>query len=42
MHFATSHIREFIQAIPETLVAAPDVRFHTIAATIDLSEVRAG
>jgi quinol monooxygenase YgiN len=41
-HFKTSHIREFMQAIPETLVAPPDVKFHTISATMDLSEVRTG
>lgn len=41
-HFATSHVREFMQAIPATLVAPPDVKFHTIASTMDLSEVSAG
>jgi quinol monooxygenase YgiN len=41
-HFATSHIKEFMQAIPKTLVAPPDVKFHTIATTTDLSEVRTG
>jgi quinol monooxygenase YgiN len=41
-HFATSHIREFMQAIPPTIVAPPDVKFHTIASTMDLSEVSAG
>jgi quinol monooxygenase YgiN len=38
-HFATSHIREFIQAIPETLVAPPDVKFHNVASTMDLADV---
>ena len=41
-HFATSHVNEFMQAIPETLVAPPDVKFHTIATTMDLSEVTTG
>jgi quinol monooxygenase YgiN len=41
-HFTTSHIKAFMQAIPETLVAPPDVKFHTIATTMDLSEVRTG
>lgn len=41
-HFATSHIREFMQAIPPAIVAPPDVKFHTIASTMDLSEVSAG
>jgi quinol monooxygenase YgiN len=41
-HFATSHIREFMQAIPATLIAPPDVKFHTIASSMDLSDVSAG
>jgi quinol monooxygenase YgiN len=38
-HFATSHIREFMEAIPATLVSPPDVKFHTVASTMDLAEV---
>jgi quinol monooxygenase YgiN len=38
-HFATSHVAEFMQAVPATLVAPPDVKFHTIASSMDLSEV---
>ena len=41
-HFATAHVRDFMQAIPPTLVAPPDVKFHTIAGTMDLADVRAG
>jgi quinol monooxygenase YgiN len=41
-HFATAHVAEFMQAIPATLVAPPDVKFHTIASSMDLSEVTAG
>jgi quinol monooxygenase YgiN len=41
-HFATSHIREFMQAIPATIVAPPDVKFHTIESTMDLADVNAG
>ena len=41
-HFATAHIAEFMRAIPATLVAPPDVKFHMIASTMDLSEVSAG
>ena len=41
-HFATAHIAEFMRAIPATLVAPPDFNFHTIASTMDLSEVSAG
>ena len=41
-HFATAHIKEFMRAIPETLVAPPDVKFHTIASTTNLEAVRTG
>ena len=38
-HFATPHIGEFMGAIPATIVAPPDVKFHTIASTMDLADV---
>jgi quinol monooxygenase YgiN len=38
-HFATAHIAEFMGAIPETLVAEPDVKFHTVASTKTLADV---
>ncbi len=38
-HFATAHVAEFMQAIPATLVAAPDVKFHTVQSTRDLAEM---
>jgi quinol monooxygenase YgiN len=38
-HFATAHVREFMQAIPATITAPPDVKFHTIASTMDLADV---
>jgi quinol monooxygenase YgiN len=41
-HFATSHVAEFMQAIRATLVAPPDVKFHTIASSMDLADVTAG
>lgn len=41
-HFATPHIREFMGAITATIVAPPDVKFHTIASTLDLADVAAG
>ncbi|HTY97723.1 MAG TPA: putative quinol monooxygenase [Solirubrobacteraceae bacterium] len=41
-HFATPHIAEFMQAVMGTIVAPPDVRFHEIASTRDLSQVGAG
>ena len=41
-HFATTHVGEFMEAIPATLVAPPDVKFHTIASSMDLSDVTGG
>jgi quinol monooxygenase YgiN len=41
-HFASTHVEEFMQAIQATLVAPPDVKFHTIASSMDLSEVTGG
>jgi quinol monooxygenase YgiN len=38
-HFATPHVTAFMQAIPATIVAPPDVKFHTIASSMDLAEV---
>jgi quinol monooxygenase YgiN len=38
-HFATPHIRDFMQAIPATISAPPDVKFHTIERSVDLAEV---
>jgi quinol monooxygenase YgiN len=42
LHFATPHIRDFMKAVPATLVAPPDVRFHTIAKSMDIAEVASG
>jgi quinol monooxygenase YgiN len=41
-HFTTPHVRDFMQAIMATLVSPPDVKFHTIASSMDLSQVGAG
>jgi quinol monooxygenase YgiN len=41
-HFATPHVREFMDAITATIVAPPDVKFHTIASSMDLADVRGG
>ncbi len=41
-HFATAHVGEFMQDIPATIVAPPDVKFHTVASSMDLADVRAG
>jgi quinol monooxygenase YgiN len=38
-HFATSHIREFLPAIATAIIAPPDVKFHTVASTMDLADV---
>jgi quinol monooxygenase YgiN len=40
-HFRTPHIGEFMQTIPGAFVAPPDVKFHQIASTRDLSQVAA-
>lgn len=39
LHFASEHVAEFLRAIPATIVAPPDVKFHTIAGTKDLADV---
>jgi quinol monooxygenase YgiN len=41
-HFATPHIAEFMRSIPATLIAPPDVKFHTIASSRDLGDVTTG
>ena len=41
-HFATAHVRDFLRAIPITIIAPPEVKFHTIAGTMDLADVTAG
>jgi quinol monooxygenase YgiN len=41
-HFRTPHIAEFMGAIPAAIVAPPDVRFHEIASTRDLTDVSGG
>ena len=41
-HFTTPHIADFMKAIPATLVSPPDVKFHTIASSVDLSQVSGG
>jgi quinol monooxygenase YgiN len=38
-HFKTSHIAELMQAIGPTLTAPPDVKFHEVASTRDLTNV---
>ncbi len=41
-HFATPHIARFMSEIPTALAAPPDVRFHTVASTVDLAALTAG
>lgn len=38
-HFASTHVAVFLQAIQATIVAPPDVKFHTIASSMDLADV---
>jgi quinol monooxygenase YgiN len=38
-HFRTGHIAEFMGAIRATIVTAPDVKFHQVASSRDLSEM---
>jgi quinol monooxygenase YgiN len=38
-HFATAHIAAFMQAVPETLIEAPDVQFHTVAGSRGLADI---
>ena len=38
-HFATAHIAEFMRAIPAVITAPPDVKFHTVASSMDIAEV---
>lgn len=40
-HFATPHIAEFMSAVRAAIIGAPDVQFHTVASTADLSNVSA-
>ena len=41
-HFATPHVAEFMGAIMGVIVGPPDVRFHTVAATMDLAQAAGG
>ncbi len=40
-HFATDHINVFMRAISATITSPPDVKFHTIASSLDLAHVSA-
>ncbi len=41
-HFATTQVRKFMKEIPATLIAPPDVKFHTISSTVDIADLGAG
>jgi len=38
-HFGTPHIAEFMAAVPGAVATAPEVKFHTIASTVDLADL---
>jgi quinol monooxygenase YgiN len=38
-HFATPHVAEFMGAVFDTVAGPPDVKFHTVARSVDLAEV---
>lgn len=38
-HFATPHVGEFMGAITGAITGPPDVKFHTVASTVDLTDV---
>jgi len=40
-HFQTSHFGEFFGALPDVVVAPPDVQIHDVAATVPFDEVLA-
>ena len=41
-HFGTPHIAGFMAAVPGAVAAALDVKFHTIASTVDLADLNPG
>ena len=40
-HFATDHIAVFMRSIPAAITSPPDVKFHTIASSVDLAQLSA-
>ncbi len=38
-HFATAHIDRFMRSIPATITSPPDVKFHTVASSVDLAQI---
>jgi quinol monooxygenase YgiN len=40
-HFATDHVNRFLKDILGQLTAPPDVKFHTIASTVDFADLQA-
>jgi quinol monooxygenase YgiN len=38
-HFRAPHIADFMRAVPQVLVGAPDVKFHTVESTRDIADV---
>jgi quinol monooxygenase YgiN len=41
-HFAAPHTATFMQEMVPLLSGAPDVKFHTVASTVDLAAVQEG
>jgi quinol monooxygenase YgiN len=41
-HFRSSHIAEFMAAVPAAVEGRPDIKFHTVASSRDLADVGAG
>jgi quinol monooxygenase YgiN len=41
-HFTTPHVAQLMAAVPTTVTAPPDVKFHTIAGTVDLADINVG
>jgi quinol monooxygenase YgiN len=39
-HFATQHVATFMRDVFDTVVEAPDVKFHTIESSMDLADVQ--
>jgi quinol monooxygenase YgiN len=41
-HFGTAHIAAFMAAVPQVVIGAPDVHFHDVSRSRDLTNVTAG
>jgi quinol monooxygenase YgiN len=41
-HFSTAHVKAFMSSMRAAITAPPDVKFHTIASSMDLADVGRG